>query len=151
MPQSLTRITVHLIFSTKKRALFLSERAIRSEMHSVLGGSCNNLGCPPILVGGVEDHVHIACHLGRTHTVADLIKELKRESSRWAKERANSLRDFEWQSGYAAFSVSQSHVDALVEYIRDQEEHHRKESFQDELRRILEKNNLEWDERYLWD
>ncbi|MFN5532116.1 MAG: IS200/IS605 family transposase [Planctomycetaceae bacterium] len=151
MPQSLTRITVHLIFSTKKRASFLSERAIRSEMHSVLGGLCNTLGCPTILVGGVDDHVHIACHLGRTLTVADLIKELKRESSQWAKQRANSLLDFHWQSGYSAFSVSQSHVDALVEYIRDQEEHHRREGFQDELRRILEKNNLEWDERYLWD
>ena len=120
-------------------------------MQGVLEVLCNSLGCPLVLVGGVEDPVHIACHLGRTRTVADLIKELKRESSQWANQKSSSLHDFEWQSGYGAFSISPSHVETLVQCIRNQEEHHRQGSFQDELRRILAKHNLEWDERYLWD
>ena len=97
MPQSLSRIILHLIFSTKRRQPWLSDRTLRSEMQGVLGALCNSLGCPLVLVGGVEDHVHIACHLGRTRTVADLIKELKRELSLWAKEKSPSVQDFEWQ------------------------------------------------------
>jgi REP element-mobilizing transposase RayT len=151
MPQSLTRIILHLIFTTKRRQPWLSAPTLRSEMQGVLGALCNSLGCPLVLVGGVEDHVHIACHLGRTRTVADLIKELNRESSQWSKQKSPSLRDFEWQSGEAAFSISPSHVEPRVQYIRNQEEHHRQEIFQNELRRILAKHNLEWDEHYLWD
>ena len=120
-------------------------------MHAVLGSLCNSLDCPLILVGGVEDHVHIACRLGRTRSVSELIKETKRESSKWAKTKSRTLQAFEWQAGYAAFSVSPKHLPDLVNYIRNQEEHHREVSFQDELRRILTKYQVEWDERYLWD
>ena len=93
IPQSHSRI----ICSTKRRQSWLSDRTLRGEMQGVLGALCNSLGCPLVLVGGVEDHVHIACHLGRTRTVADLIKELKRELSLWAKEKSPSVQDFEWQ------------------------------------------------------
>ena len=151
MPQSLSRLIVHIIFSTKGRQPFLADQSLRTEMHAVLGALCSKLDSPVIRVGGVADHVHIACHLGRTRAISDLIKEIKRESSKWIKARRRPVPGFEWQSGYAAFSISPTHVDRLVEYINHQEEHHRKESFQDELRRILTNYQLEWDERYLWD
>jgi putative transposase len=108
------------------------------------------VGCPVLRVGGVADHVHILCRLGRSITVAELIKELKRESSAWVKTKAASLSDFYWQNGYGAFSVSPAHVEALREYIANQEAHHHTESFQDEMRRVLTKYGREWDERYVW-
>jgi REP element-mobilizing transposase RayT len=120
-------------------------------MHAVLGELCNRLDCPVITAGGVEDHVHVACFLGRKVPLADLLKEIKRESAVWAKARAPALSDFLWQGGYAAFSISSQHIPALVEYIRNQEEHHRHETFPEELRRILLKHDVEFDERYLWD
>jgi putative transposase len=151
MPQSLAKIYVHIVFSTKNRHPYLTDRIIRNEIHSYLGGTCNGLGCPVIQIGGVADHVHILCHMGRGIGVATLVKELKRESSKWIKTKATSLRDFFWQNGYGAFSLSPSHIDALREYIANQEEHHRDESFQDEFRRLLKKYGIEFDERYVWD
>ena len=99
----------------------------------------------------VADHVHVLCRLGKTMSMARLVKELKRESSKWAKTKAGALADFYWQNGYGAFSVSPAHVEPLRVYIANQEEHHRKETFQDELRRLLTKYGLQWDERYVWD
>jgi putative transposase len=151
MPQSLAQIYVHIVFSTKERRNFLQDRSMRDECHKYLGGTCNNLGCPVLCVGGVADHVHILCRLGRTMSVADLVKELKRDSSQWLKTKAPDLANFYWQSGYGAFSVSPGHVEALRIYIANQEEHHRTESFQDEFRRLLTKYGIEWDERYVWD
>ncbi|HBH53007.1 MAG TPA: IS200/IS605 family transposase [Planctomycetaceae bacterium] len=151
MSQSLARICVHLVFSTKQRQPFLTDRQVRMELHAVLGELCNQLSSPVITVGGVEDHVHIACFLGRTRSVSDLIKELKRESTLWIKNRVSSLSMFEWQTGYAAFSISVQHINGLVEYIRHQEQHHRTESFQTELKRVLDKSQMEYDERFLWD
>jgi putative transposase len=151
MSQSLARICVHLVFSTKQRQPFLTDRQVRMELHAVLGELCNQLSSPVITVGGVEDHVHIACFLGRTRSVSDLIKELKRESTLWIKNRVPALSMFEWQTGYAAFSISVQHINGLVEYIRHQEQHHRTESFQTELKRVLDKSQMEYDERFLWD
>jgi putative transposase len=151
MPQSLAQIYLHIVFSTKGRRPFLADQGLRGEMHKYLGGACNNLHCPVLRVGGVADHVHILCRLGRTISVADFVKELKRDSSQWAKAQGPDLADFYWQSGYGVFSVSPGHVDALRDYIANQEQHHRTESFQDELRRLLTKYGLEWDERYVWD
>jgi REP element-mobilizing transposase RayT len=102
-------------------------------------------------VGGVADHVHIALRLGRTIDIATLIRELKRESSKWIKQESRKLSKFQWQSGYGAFSVSPSHVNALTKYTENQEEHHRQESFQDEFRRLRKKYGLELDERYARD
>jgi REP element-mobilizing transposase RayT len=102
-------------------------------------------------VGGTSDHVHVLCRLGRSISVADLVRELKRDSSKWLATKTEPVGEFQWQSGYGAFSVSPAHVEALTGYIRDQEAHHRAESFQDELRRLLAKYNLTWDEQYVWD
>lgn len=151
MPQSLAQVYLHIIFSTKERQQLLDEPTLRDEMHRILGAECNKLDCPVLLVGGVADHVHILCRLGRTISIADLVKEAKRESSLWAKQRLESLGDFHWQAGYGAFSISPAHVDSVREYIANQEEHHRGESFQDEFRRLLAKYAVEWDERYVWD
>jgi putative transposase len=105
---------------------------------------------PPILVGGVEDHVHLLARFGRTITQGDWVKELKRVSNLWLKEEGG-LANFEWQSGYADFSVSQSNLEQVKGYIANQEKHHRKLSFQDEVRALLTKHKIEWDERYIWD
>ncbi len=151
MPQSLAQIYLHLVFSTKNRTPFLQDAALRTNLHAYLAGACKNLGCPAVRVGGVADHVHIATRFARNITIADLVRDLKRESSRWLKTRSPTLQDFRWQEGYGAFSVSPAHLPPLVEYIARQEEHHRRETFADELRRLLDKYGVEYDERHLWD
>lgn len=151
MPQSLVQIYLHIIFSTKDRQPFLHDEEIRSRVHAYLATVCKNQQAPSIQVGGVEDHVHIVCRMGKVLCVAEFIKALKRESSKWIKTQSKDLEDFYWQSGYGAFSVSPSHVDALVRYVQCQEEHHHQESFKDEFRRICEKYDVPIDERYVWD
>ena len=151
MPQSLAQVYLHIVFSTKERRPWLDDSAVRDEMHRILGNECDKLGCPVLCVGGIADHAHILCRLGRTISIADLAKEAKRESTQWAKQKWERLGDFHWQTGYGAFSISPTHVEPVRAYIADQEEHHRRESFQDELRRLLAKYGLDWDERYVWD
>jgi len=151
MPQSLAQIYLHLVFSTKERGADFADEAIRTAMHKYLGGTCNGLGCPVIRVGGATDHVHVLCHLGREISVSDLVRDLKRESSKSIKIQYPTMAEFHWQNGYGAFSVSPSHLDDLIAYVENQMEHHKTESFQDEFRRILRKYGLKWDERYVWD
>ena len=151
MPQSLSAIYVHLVFSTKERRPFLRDRVLRQALHSYLGAISKQLDCPPLRVGGVEDHVHLLCRFGRTLTQAQWVKELKRVSNLWLKEQTRAPSDFQWQGGYADFSVSQSNLAQVTRYIAQQEQHHKKMSFQDELRALLGKHDLQWDERYLWD
>jgi len=150
MPQSLARILVHFVFSTKYRHPFLAEKNIRNEMHAYLGGVCKGVGCPVLIVGGVADHVHILSLLTRTLSVADVMGEIKRESSKWIKSKGQMLTKFAWQNGYGAFSVGQSEVERVRTYIAGQEEHHRKKTFQDEYRAFLEEYGVEYDERYIW-
>jgi len=151
MPQSLSNVHIHLIFSTKTRQPFLRDEEMRKSLHAYLAGIGKHLDCPAVRIGGVEDHVHILSRMSRTITIADWVKELKRASTIWLKEQGEALGDFQWQAGYAAFSVSQSNVGSVVEYIERQEAHHQRTTFQDELRAFLSKNNIEFDERYLWD
>jgi putative transposase len=151
MPQSLAQIYLHLVFSTKLRRPFLDDSELREGLHAYMSGILRNLDSPSIRNGGTADHVHVLCILSRTHTVAETIRELKRDSSKWVKEQSGGLSDFHWQDGYGAFSVSPSHVPVLKTYIGRQEEHHRTESFQDEFRRLLRKYGVEFDERYVWD
>ncbi len=151
MPQSLATVHIHLVFSTKGRIPFLRDSGLRGEMHAYLGGVSGNLDCPPTIVGGPEDHVHVLGHLSRTVSLADWAKEIKRVSSGWIKEREPKLRDFAWQAGYGAFAVSVSNLDRVRTYIAEQEKHHRKLSFQDEYRAFLRKHGVDWDERYVWD
>ena len=150
MAQSLAQIYLHIVFSTKDRTPFLNDKDLRDEMHGYLGGACNILDSPVLRIGGTEDHVHILCRLSRKYAIADLLRKLKQNSSKWVKTKNPALSDFYWQDGYGAFSVSPAHVPALRRYIEDQEEHHRKETFQDEFRRLLVKYGIEWDERYVW-
>jgi putative transposase len=151
MSQSLAQIYLHIVFSTKQRRPFLQDESLRAETHRYLAGVCRNLDSPAIIIGGVEDHLHILCRLSRTHAVSELVRELKRDSSRWIKSKATEFREFQWREGYGAFSVSPSHVEALKGYIANQSKHHRRESFQEELRRILEKYGVDYHERYVWD
>ena len=151
MPQSLAQIYLHVVFSTKQRRPFSKDQSLRDEAHCYLGGICNRIDCPVLRVGGVADHVHVLCRLGRSISIAELIRELKRESSQWLKTKEARLADFFWQNGYGAFSVSPSHIEDLRKYIENQEDHHRVETFQDEFRRLLTKYGLQWDERYIWD
>ena len=147
MPQSLVQIYVHIVFSTHERRPFLQQDVDLKEALRILGGICNDMSCPVLRVGGVEDHVHILCRLGKQTDISELIMELKRCSSIAIKSKVS---DFYWQEGYGAFSVSPSHVDKLLDYIANQAEHHKKESFQDEFRRLLSHYGLKWDERYVW-
>ncbi len=151
MPQSLVQIYVHIVYSTKHRTPFLKDNDLRGRTHRYLAGICKNLKCPALIVGGAEDHVHILCRFGKTVEVADLIRDMKRDCSKWVKTEQSRLGGFHWQRGYGAFSISPSHVDALKKYIADQEEHHRRETFQDEFRRLCQKYGLKLDERYVWD
>lgn len=148
MPQSLSRIIVHLVFSTKNREPFIATEH-RDKMFNYLGGTLNAIGCPVIRVGGMADHVHLLFVLGRTHSVSKVVEEVKKESSKWAKEHLSP--GFYWQHGYGAFSVSPSNVEKVKAYIENQEDHHRKSTFQDEFRELLRRHGIEWDERYVWD
>ena len=151
MPQSLAKILVHTVFSTKERRPFLRDRNLREELHRYLGGILTQHDCQPIIVGGVEDHVHILGTLARTCDAATMVKELKRGSSLWLKTKGDDLQDFAWQNGYGIFSIGFSQIGAVRDYIAGQEEHHRKVTFQDELRALLRRYEIEFDERYVWD
>lgn len=151
MPQSLSQVYVHIVFSTKNRYPFLADTDIRNEMHSYLGGTCNNLDCSVILVGGVSDHVHILSKLSRNISTAKLLGEIKRSSSKWIKTKNRILTKFGWQNGYGVFSICRSEIEKVKNYILNQEEHHKKISFQDEYRKFMKDYEIEYDERYVWD
>ena len=151
MPQSLAKILVHTVFSTKDRRSFLRDKIPREELHRYLGGILTNLDCQPIIIGGVEDHVHLLCALSRTCEAATMVKEVKRGSSLWLKTKSADLADFAWQNGYGIFSIGFSQVESVRHYIAGQEENHREISFQDEFRQLLARYEIEFDERYVWD
>jgi REP element-mobilizing transposase RayT len=151
MSQALSAAYLHLVFSAKGRRPFFREVDFRERVHEYLGGISKRMDCEPVRVGGVEDHVHLLCRFGRTVSQAEWVKELKRGSALWLKEQGNRFEDFAWQAGYATFSVSVSSLERVTEYIAKQEEHHRRVPFQDELRVMLRKHGVEWDEEYLWD
>ncbi len=150
MPQSLARLHVHLIFSTKNRERFLSD-SIRPTLHAYMATVLQNLGCPPVLINSVEDHVHILFDLARTISVSQAVEDVKKSSSKWIKTQGKEFARFAWQSGYGAFAVSESNVPAVREYIAGQPEHHRRKSFQEEYRAFLERHGVAYDERYVWD
>ena len=151
MPQSLSRMVVHLVFSTKDREPILRNPELRKRLHAYMAGILQELQCEPILINGVEDHVHVLCNLSRTLSVAKLLEELKKSSSKWMKEQGAGFERFYWQAGYGVFSVSQSNVESVKHYIAGQEEHHRTVSFQDEFRAFCRRHGVAIDERYVWD
>jgi REP element-mobilizing transposase RayT len=151
MAQSLSRIWTHLIFSTKNRVPFLADKVIRAEMHSYLAHMLRQQDCDTRVIGGVDDHVHALFTLSRKHPISSVIKEVKRTSSGWIKQRSHKFSRFYWQGGYAAFSVSESNLAQVITYIENQEEHHKRISFQDEYRAFLKAHAVKYDERYVWD
>ena len=151
MPQSWVQVYVHIVFSTKERRPFLQDKVLLDRTHAYLAKICHNQRSPSIKVGGVEDHVHILCRLAKAKSISYLLQEMKRESSKFVKELDPALKEFFWQSGYGAFSVSPSEVADVTAYIEKQEEHHQHESFKDEFRRLCKQHGVEIDERYVWD
>jgi REP element-mobilizing transposase RayT len=150
MPQSLSYLLVHLVFTTKDRTP-IADKAILPSLHAYLATVARNAGCDCYRVGGVADHVHLAIRISRTITVAQLVEELKTSSSRRLKTQSLALAHFAWQNGYGAFSVSPPDLEALKHYIDTQEDHHRKHTFQEEYRAFLNRYGVEFDERYIWD
>ncbi len=116
-------------------------------MATVLKG----MDSPAILINSVEDHAHVLFHLSKNHALCDVIESVKKESSKWIKTKTKTYRNFHWQSGYGAFSVSQSSVARVIRYIENQKEHHRRRSFQEEFRAFLKRYQVPYDERYVWD
>jgi len=150
MGQSLVKNYLHITFSTKNREPFIKP-PYENELHSYLGGIANKLECPPIKVGGYNDHVHIACMLSKKIALVKLIEDLKAHSSKWIKTLDSSLSNFYWQDGYGAFSINPSEIDTVCEYIANQHEHHRNKTFQEEYRAFLKKYKVIYDEKYVWD
>ena len=150
MPQSLSQVIIHIVFSTKDRQPWL-DPVIRPRMHAYLATVCRDCKCEAYRVGGVADHVHIATKLGRTISQADLLEKIKKTSSAWIKTQGKQFQSFFWQSGYGSFSIGQSQLDDLIRYVNNQETHHRTKTFQEEYRELLLKYNVEFDERYVWD
>jgi len=150
MPQSLSFVLVHLVFTTKDR-IPIRDATILPSLHAYLATVARDKGCECFRAGGVADHVHLAVRLERTINVAQLVESLKTGSSKWLKTQSPALANFAWQNGYGAFSVGPSDLEALRTYIDAQEEHHRKHTFQEEYRAFLKKYSVEFDERYIWD
>jgi REP-associated tyrosine transposase len=150
MAQSLAKLYVHVVFSTARREKILSPE-ILPELHAYLATVLNNMDCRALQIGGTQDHVHILCIQSKNISMAKLVEEIKKPASMWLKTKSEALSEFHWQNGYGAFSVSQSDVDRVREYIRNQPEHHRTRSFQDEYRELLRRYNVKFDEQYLRD
>ena len=149
MAHTFTSLLTHAVFSTSERRPFLSE-ANRADAHAYIGGILKNLWADPIPIGGTSDHVHLLMRLPADLSVADCLCVVKSNSSRWIKERWPERRLFSWQGGYGAFTVSESNRGAVIQYIQNQEQHHRRISFQEEFLALLKKHGVEFDERYVW-
>lgn len=150
MPQSLSSILVHLIFSTKDREPLINTK-IEKELHPYMAKIFRVLKSPSLAIDGTNDHLHILFSLGRTVRIADLVEEVKTDSSKWIKRKGPEFRNFHWQRGYGAFSIGQSQVPILRRYIARQKIHHQRVTFQDEYREFLKSYGIEYDEKYVWD
>ena len=152
MPQSLARVFVHIVYSTKHRKTWLKDTETRAELYRYMTTILrDNVDSPAIRINGVEDHIHILCLLSRNFAIKNVIKESKTETSKWLKRQGPAYADFQWQAGYGIFSVSQSNVEQVKQYVADQEQHHLHMSFQDEFRELCKRHRIEIDERYVWD
>ncbi len=151
MPQSLANVILHLVFSTKNRYPWLQTTDVREELYKYLATILKSLESSAILINGVSDHVHVLCRLSRNYAIKTILGEIKADSSKWIKTKGAAYADFHWQAGYGAFSVSQSKVDDVRNYILEQERHHRRMTFQDEFREMCLRHEIEIDERYVWD
>jgi REP element-mobilizing transposase RayT len=152
MPQSLAQVLVHVVYSTKNRTPWLKEPDLRSELYAYNATILkNNVDSRAILINGVEDHIHILCSLSRKFAIQEVVKESKTETTKWIKKKGPTYANFHWQAGYGIFSVSPSKVDQVKRYIANQEQHHKRMSFQDEFREMCKRHGIAIDERYVWD
>jgi REP element-mobilizing transposase RayT len=150
MPQSLAKILVHVIFSTKHRQPLIKPE-IEIELFKYMASICREYESPALIINGNADHVHILIFLSRKMALSELLEKVKKSSSKWIKTKGTFYKNFYWQNGYGAFSIGQSGVEAVKEYIAKQKEHHRGKTFQEEYRAFLKKYQIEYDERYVWD
>jgi putative transposase len=150
MPQSLAKNLIHLIFSTKNRKPVIL-KPTRPELHKYMNGILDEWDSPAIIIGSVADHVHLLFCLSKNHALSKVVEQVKKGSSKWIKTQGARYSAFHWQSGYGAFSVSQSNEPRVSTYISEQEEHHRTRNFQDEFRAFLRRHQIQFDERYVWD
>lgn len=150
MPQSLSNVIIHLVFSTKDRAPLI-DAAIEPRLHAYLATAIRDTKSECYRVGGVLDHVHFAIRLARTVSQSELVELIKRTSSKWIKTHGPQYQNFHWQKGFGCFSISHSHLDPLIAYVSNQPAHHRKLTFQDEFRKLCVKNGVEIDEKYVWE
>ena len=150
MPSTFTNLLYHIIFSTKNRIPLITKN-LKEELYKYIGGIIRAEGGVQIEIGGIEDHIHILAKFKPTHSVSEMLNKIKSNSSKWANDHKMKYRRFGWQDGYAAFTVSESQAPIVAEYIRNQEEHHRKQTFQEELVALLERHGIKYDPKYLWD
>jgi putative transposase len=150
VPSTYTNLLYHIVFSTKDRLPLIKEE-FREELYRYVGGIIRAEGGAQLEIGGVADHVHILAKIKPAIAVSEMLAKVKANSSKWANDHKMQLRKFGWQEGYAAFSVSESQAPAVREYIRYQEEHHRKQTYQEEFVALLKRHEIEYDPRYLWD
>jgi putative transposase len=150
MPQSLSSILIHLVFSTKNREPFIKP-IIEKELPPYMARIFRALKSPSLAIDGTADHLHILFSLSRVIKIADLVEEVKTESSKWIKTKGREFKNFHWQNGYGAFSIGQSQVAILKRYIARQKIHHQRVTFQDEYRKFLKSYGIDYDERYVWD
>jgi REP element-mobilizing transposase RayT len=150
MPQSLARVHIHLIFSTKNRRPLIEAR-VGNDLHRYMARVLHEAGCMAVLINSVPDHVHVLFELGRLRSVGGTVELVKKRSSKWIKTQGPAFAAFAWQTGYGAFAVSESNLTAVRRYVAGQAEHHRRRSFQDEYRLFLKRHGVAFDERYMWD
>ena len=150
MPQSLARLHIHLVFSTKNRETLIAD-LVRDSLHRYMASVLQKLGCAPVLINSVEDHAHLLFDLARTVSISQVVEEVKKSSSKWIKTQGQEFARFAWQAGYGAFAVSESNVGTVRTYIANQREQHRTKTFQEEYRAFLERHNVTFDESYVWD
>lgn len=149
MPHTFTYLLTHVIFSTKDRKPYI-DAELRPQLLAYMGGIVRELSGKALSINGTADHIHLLLWLPPTVSVTEVLRVLKTNSSRWVHEKWHSRRDFGWQVGYAAFSVSKSNLSTVVKYIANQEQHHRKMSFQEEFILYLRKHGIEYHEQNIW-
>jgi putative transposase len=150
MSQSLANVLLHIIFSTKNRHPYIDEE-VAPELYAYIASIVTSHKSYVHKIGGVNDHLHLFLTLPRTITMSDLLEDIKKISSKWIKTKGKQYINFSWQKGFGIFSVSASQHNAVVKYIANQKEHHKKQTFQGEYRKFLQLNNTSYDERYVWD
>jgi len=149
MPSSFTNLVYHVVFSTKNRKPLI-HGDLREQLYKYIGGIIRNKRGALLEIGGISDHVHLVAKFRADVSVAQMLQHIKANSSKWANEQPKRPARFAWQTGYSAFSVSESQIEKVRTYVRNQERHHRRVSFQDEFRALLRKHGIEFDETYLW-